>query len=171
MCTNFFGRYNHRQTSKPERPSSCSYNNLPIFQSPSTQSPHHHTAYSAAIIFQQESESLPACCRFNRTCHLKCSNLPRPAQRSFTANGTWTCSSCLNNQPRPTSHTVQPSGRPMHRSRQSLRFLQWNCCGARSKQAEIVDALRANNIDVACIQETKLRANDPTPRFVGFTSI
>ena len=87
------------------------------------------------------------------------------------ARCTWKCDSCVDSQTRPTSNTILPPSRSKRRLRQSLRLLQWNCCGARSKQAEIVDALRDNNIDVACIQETKLRGNDATPKFSGYTSI
>ena len=72
---------------------------------------------------------------------------------------------------RSTSNTFLPPSCSKRRLRQSLRLLQWNCCGARSKQAEIVDALRDNNIDVACIQETKLHGNDATPKFSCYTSI
>ena len=110
-----------------------------------------------------------SCCK--RLCHLKCSNLSHTAQKTFVARCRWKCDSYVDSQTRSTSNTYLPTSRSKRCLRQSLQLLQWNCCGAQSKQAEIVDALRDNNIDVACIQETKLRDNDKTPKFSVYTSI
>ena len=115
-----------------------------------------------------------ACCNCKRPCHLKesCSLLSRSAQKSFVARGTWLCNDCVDLQLQPcSSSSAQPTNRPKLRTRKSLRLLQWNCCGARSKQAEIEEVMRVNKIDVACIQESKLRSGDITPKFAGYCAI
>ena len=116
-----------------------------------------------------------ACQRCHRPCHLQCSSLSRGAQRAFISTGTWHCDACVV-IPLPTSTLLQQqpvmqNRRSGNRTQQSIRLLQWNCCGIRSKQSELDEILRSQKIDVACIQESKLRVGDATPSFPGYTSV
>jgi hypothetical protein len=55
--------------------------------------------------------------------------------------------------------------------RSSLRILQWNADGIRSGLSELEERLQQMEIDVAVIQETKLRRNNATPKFEGYATI
>ena len=50
-------------------------------------------------------------------------------------------------------------------------FLQWNCNGIRGKQEKLSSYLDANNVKVACLQETKLTPRAKDPSIPGYTII
>ena len=52
-----------------------------------------------------------------------------------------------------------------------LRVLSWNADGIRPKTVELGHFLDVNKIDVAMVQETKLKASDRTPSFPGFSVV
>jgi len=56
-------------------------------------------------------------------------------------------------------------------TKQSLRFLQFNADGLKSKVDELSKRLHTLDIDVALIQETKLAKSDRTPTIPGFKPI
>ena len=49
-----------------------------------------------------------------------------------------------------------------------LRILQWN---ANCIHPLLDDRLEATNVDVVCIQETKLRPKDKTPELINFSAV
>ena len=53
----------------------------------------------------------------------------------------------------------------------SLRILQWNAEGLKSKSDELAIRLRENDIDLAVIQETWLQEKDSTPNVGDYTAI
>ena len=48
-------------------------------------------------------------------------------------------------------------------------FLQWNCNGIRGKSEKLASYLVANNVKVACLQETKLTSKAKDPSIPGYT--
>ena len=52
-----------------------------------------------------------------------------------------------------------------------LRILQWNADGLNNKIIELEEFMKKQKIDIAMIQETKLRKKEKTPYVKGFTSI
>ena len=56
-------------------------------------------------------------------------------------------------------------------TKDSLRLLQWNADGLKSKIDELAPRLDALKIDIALIQETKLSKTDRTPYIKGFKSV
>ena len=54
--------------------------------------------------------------------------------------------------------------------RSSLRILQWNADGLRSKAIELQSRLHQHKIDVCLVQETKLMKSSVTPRMDGYTA-
>jgi len=55
------------------------------------------------------------------------------------------------------------------RTRSSLRIMQWNADGLRSKALELQSRLHKDNIDVCLVQETKLLKRSSTPSMKGYT--
>ena len=54
----------------------------------------------------------------------------------------------------------------------TIRVLQWNNDGLRSKAAELELVLQNHKFHIVCIQETKLRGdNQRTPKIKGYSSI
>ena len=116
----------------------------------------------------------PIMCRACRkSYHKVCPNVPRLEADMHALNGTWTCSRCSaapvapHTQPVP----VEVSEPPVSSSRSTLRILQWNADGIRPKLAELEDRLRSLQIDIAVVQETKLKPSDRDPRIPGFSTI
>ena len=48
------------------------------------------------------------------------------------------------------------------------RILQFNANGLNTSKQELASFLHENNVKVACVQETKLRQNNPDPSFPGY---
>ena len=62
-----------------------------------------------------------------------------------------------------------PGPRPPHPTSPPIsRILQFNTNGLNTSRNELSSYLRGNNIKVACLQETKLRSNNPDPSFPGY---
>ena len=53
----------------------------------------------------------------------------------------------------------------------TLKVLQWNCDHLMAKKAELEDFLEDGDIDVALLQETKLRMEDTEVRVRGYEVI
>ena len=51
------------------------------------------------------------------------------------------------------------------------RILQWNCDGIMTKITELKKMLQTNNIDICCLQETKLNKNQQTPKVEGYEAV
>ena len=56
-------------------------------------------------------------------------------------------------------------------SKEALRILQWNADGIKLKMQELAARVKELNIDVAIIQESKLRAQDKNPKIDGYSCI
>ena len=113
------------------------------------------------------------CCTCHKTYHKKqeCTNTPRPTLDLLLRQGAWMCSRCQPGRsndipPHPThiKSRVQPGQDRQHK----LRFLQWNADGVNTKAAELLKFLKDKQVDIAFIQETRLRPQDRTPAFPGF---
>ena len=88
----------------------------------------------------------------------------------------WVCSTCQTKDQRDfedrvglqmlISEKVEEGQR-----HQGLRILQWNVDGVVPKITELADRLQKDNIDIATIQEMKLRSGTATPRIQGYKSI
>ena len=97
--------------------------------------------------------------------------MTRAEQDAVIARGNWQCIDCHVVR-RTTDIGIPKSGRTKDMRRKSeLRILQWNCRGLRTKMAELPDLLSAKEVDVAVLQETKLKPGDKCPRFDGYTII
>ena len=86
---------------------------------------------------------------------------------------TWTCPFCAT---RPTVSPSQPQSREVsepisHANNRPLRILQWNADGTRTKLAELEDRLLTSEIDVALIQESKLKPSARDPRIPGYACV
>ena len=68
--------------------------------------------------------------------------------------------------------TIETSARDAKkRTKTSLRILQWNADGIRTKANELQLRLKESDCDVCVIQESKLRQGIPTPKIEGYTSV
>lgn len=116
----------------------------------------------------------PLTCRLcNRTFHHKCSGLTRAATQAQNASNAWSCVLCCPDH----QQRVQPSGDTVDKKpsrvsqRRKLRILQWNVDGIGTAMPDIEQVLQTNSVDIAMIQETKLRSFDRTPQLNGYTTV
>ena len=113
---------------------------------------------------------LPLVCRGCRGgFHLKCAQGQRKVIEMERESGTWMCKQCRERRSKtperePSATTSQ--GATTHRG--SIKLLQWNCDWLGTKTDELPGVLREEEIDMAALQETKLREGDPTPRIEGY---
>ena len=88
----------------------------------------------------------------------------------------WTCFLCTANhdmdQHADLDESIDETSKGMKSvTRSSLRILQWNADGLKSKSDELAARLHASDIDVAVIQESWLAKNDRTPVIQGYCAI
>ena len=90
---------------------------------------------------------------------------------------SWTCPRCEEKQ-KIQDHTYQYGGdstesaeNSSKRANKSLRILQWNADGLRTKIDELQLRLKEDDYDVCVIQETKLLKENKTPTVEGYTSL
>jgi len=110
-----------------------------------------------------------------------CSGLSRDMLRSVIGTGCWTCSACTTKQlqqspqPLPIQADAQPrdcgESKEGTTVKESLKILQWNADGIKPKLHELEMRMRELDIDVAVIQETKLKKADRSPILPGYASI
>ena len=108
------------------------------------------------------------CKQCGRCCHKKpeCCRMSRD-ERSHKET-SWTCFLCQETGEQD-SHLnpdipIKESAKGMRTvTRSSLRILQWNADGLKSKSDELASRLKSGDIDVAVIQETWLTKSDGTP--------
>ena len=79
-------------------------------------------------------------------------------ERSHKENN-WTCHLCTANYDQDrhidiNSSINEAAGGMLTTTRNSLRLLQWNADGLKSKSNELADRLHASDIDIAIVQET-----------------
>ena len=117
-----------------------------------------------------------------RTCddkfHQSCTKLTRDALKVVKRNEyTWICSFCRS---KPSASAPCPdiedevndvaTGMKTE-DREYLTVLQWNADGINTKSDELQTQLKALNIDVCLIQESKLTQGSIAPHFSGYKSI
>lgn len=88
----------------------------------------------------------------------------------------WQCLDCEEKENKQNEPTDDPSKPPDASEQQRinknhLRILQWNADGLYTKMGELKERLSQQDVDVALIQEAKLRKTDRTPRIPGYTTI
>ena len=94
--------------------------------------------------------------------HLQCSSLRNRGRRDRVDRDNWLCNHCKDEDksmgiPAPAT-TIPISGRDG--GNPDLQILQWNCDSLAPKVEELEQLLAKKKIDVAALQETKLRAED-----------
>ena len=120
------------------------------------------------------------CCKnCRKRVHKVCSGVnSRVAMVRMLNNGGWECKECKggtklahsqNREGVRTSDMVHGEGASV--SVDSIRILQWNCDYLLAKISELEMKLEEWEIDVACIQETKLRAEDEDLVVKGFNVV
>ena len=124
----------------------------------------------------------PLSCRVCKASfHNCCSGLSRDTLRSVIDTDSWTCPVCAA---KPLQQSAQSSfsqavaqpkdhAEPKESStaKNSLRILQWNADGIKPKLHELEMRMRELDIDVAIIQETKLKKADRSPTVPGYATI
>ena len=123
----------------------------------------------------------PLCCQVCKaTFHNRCSGLSRDSVQSVIGTNLWTCPVCTTKQQQLLTQSssqaaAQPRdcGEPKHSTaaKCSLRILQWNADGIKPKLHELEMRMKELDIDVAIIQETKLKKADRSPTLPGYASI
>ena len=104
------------------------------------------------------------CVSCRKRVHVKCAEMGTRGQRERVSRNTWQCRECWEQKERLSRNV----GSQAQGSRQgdggdperSLVVAQWNCNHLRTKIPELEVWLRENEVDVAVIQETRLRAED-----------
>ena len=92
----------------------------------------------------------------------------------FAAGTDWDCAACDTPTPAPTPDFSELEDRARNggkSSKEALRILQWNADGIKLKMQELAARVKELDIDVAIIQESKLRAKDKTPKIDGYSCI
>ena len=89
--------------------------------------------------------------------HIKCA---QRGQRGPLDRSSWRCNWCQEQEERKweESRERQELNERRRDGKENLTILQWNCDHLGSKAVELTDFLRRNRVDVALLQETKLRA-------------
>ena len=118
------------------------------------------------------------CSMCNTLYHHTCAHrtATRDQVETLLAANAWICPACTSqtspaNQQSVSSPKTAKDKQSAFIQRGCLRVLQWNANGLKTKTLELVDALKSLDIDICCIQETKLCAKDRMPRFAGYTAI
>jgi len=92
----------------------------------------------------------------------------RKACEDALDNNTWRCQPCKGT---PTNNTQQQLNQPNTFAKPSLNILQWNSDGINTKLEELEQVLRKYDIDIACIQESKMAPKDTSPNINGYNTI
>ena len=83
---------------------------------------------------------------------------PSPQRGPPSATGGHLTSSC---QARRRGARVRATDQNETPTPRSINILQWNAEGAYKKKIALTEKLHKENIDVACLQETHLKDNQP----------
>ena len=111
--------------------------------------------------------------------HKKCAGVgSRVAMIRMEETGGWRCQECKEEKVRIQAEgkqSVSPESliwdKEERESKSNLRLLQWKCDYLQSKAFELEGKLQEWDVDVACLQETKLRAEDQEVRFAGYNVV
>ena len=85
---------------------------------------------------------------------------------------SWTCG-CVptNSQPGNEQDAEERGSRARFVPKGTLRLLQWNADGIKLKISELGERMKNLDMDIALIQESKLREKDKTPRIEGYSTV
>ena len=106
--------------------------------------------------------------------HQMCTGLGRDVIKAILDGSAtaWICKSCNNpvnpNFAKPAVPINEISESQPAQTRDSIKIMQWNADGLKSKTVELEDRLNAENIDVCAIQETKMKKDDLSPTIKGY---
>lgn len=98
--------------------------------------------------------------------HQRCGGVTRDAWESRLRNA-WLCVNCDEEE----DHARQNVEIKEEIKGNKKKIMQWNCDGIMTKITELRKMLQTNNIDICCIQETKLNNSQPTPKIVGYETV
>ena len=106
----------------------------------------------------------------HRGFHLKCAKETRSALERLRDADTWACESCNRQSVQPSTASTRKNELPRLK-KNGLTILQWNCDYLATKIVELRDFVSRVAVDIIVLQETKLGAEDPTPRLPGYDAI
>ena len=107
--------------------------------------------------------------------HKSCTGIGSRVQMSRIDWDRWVCRECMDEQGRKEREERLNGQAPLQDVRDGvnggLRVMQWNCDHLVPRIPELEVWLEEKKVDVALVQETKLRAEDGEVRVCGFEMI
>ena len=106
--------------------------------------------------------------------HIQCMTTTRSqADVAFQMQG-WCCPKCIQQQNatgQPTNQPIRLDPKTTGAKQAQIRILQWNANGIHRELPLLEELLEKNNVDIACIQESRLLPKDRTPELHHFNAI
>ena len=111
-----------------------------------------------------------ACVMCKSIIHVKCADLGSRGRAQAVDRSCWECAACLRQRREREDVTGSdvPLGDRTGGMPQSIVIMQWNCDHFSSKIPELEVWLQRNDVDVAVVQESKLRDEDGEVRVRGY---
>uniref|UniRef100_A0A1I8J844 PWWP domain-containing protein n=2 Tax=Macrostomum lignano TaxID=282301 RepID=A0A1I8J844_9PLAT len=120
-----------------------------------------------------------ACCAIcSKRMHWSCvGEVSRKRLEEWKVKGGWKCNECTadlakqakNRKEAERDEGMSGQGSEATEGHQTCwKILQWNCDHLHAKSTELAKLLDEEDVDVALIQETKLRTEDPDPCIPGY---
>lgn len=104
--------------------------------------------------------------------HVKCADLGSRGRAQVVDRSVWECVACMRQKEeregQQGSDGSVPASVPRVPGSHSVAVMQWNCDHLPLKVPELEVWLRKNDVDVAVLQETKLREEDGELRVNGY---
>ena len=115
------------------------------------------------------------CCSVcGRVIHVKCAGLGTRGRAEAVDRSAWECDACSRQRREKEGDEGREgvlTGVRREGGSQSITVMQWNCDHLSSKIPELEVWLERNDVDVAVVQETKLRAEDGEVRVRGYEMV
>ena len=113
------------------------------------------------------------CTMCTRILHVACAELGSRGRAQFVDRNAWKCVACVKQEGERddaarNDDSVPARVRGGEEGSRSIVVMQWNCDHLSSRIPELEVWLRKNDVDVAVVQETKLRAEDGEVRVSGY---
>ena len=113
------------------------------------------------------------CMMCTRILHVGCAELGPRGRAQFVDRSAWKCVACVRQERERDDDARNDEGVPAgvrtgEEGSRSIVVMQWNCDHLSSRIPELEVWLRKNDVDVAVVQETKLRAEDGEVRVRGY---
>jgi ribonuclease HI len=113
--------------------------------------------------------------------HNSCAKVTRAQLEGEVSRGIWVCEKCMKTEKLVKirgemkagdgKEQLKQGGKMVGERKDGLRILQWNADGIWNKARELEEMMYRWKIDIAMVQESKLRENQKTPTFRGYTVI